>query len=174
MWSRICSEIFEQWFSRFYVNLEIISSLDSTKHKKQYKRCGLKAMFNKKNYLTTSMIVIQDSVIACLRRFSGVWEAYFSKYRSIKLGVGVGRKENVLGYTSDIFVTKPVRPTFIHYDTNNVDNSNLTEISVVILDACASIFKRYPDNQVTFSGPLPRVIRWSTQWVKLKKISALF
>ena len=51
MWSRICSEIFEQWFSRFYINLEIISSLDSAKHKKQYERCGLKAMFNKKNYL---------------------------------------------------------------------------------------------------------------------------
>ena len=51
MWSRIWSEIFEQWFSRFYINLEIISSLDSAKHKKQYERCGLKAMFNKKNYL---------------------------------------------------------------------------------------------------------------------------
>lgn len=108
------------------------------------------------------MIVIWDSVIAYLRRYPGVWGAYFSKYRSIKLGVGVGRKENVLGHTSDIFVTKPVRPTFIHYDTNNVDNSNLSEISVVILDACASISKRYPDNQVTFSGPFPGVIHWST------------
>ena len=108
------------------------------------------------------MIVIWDSVIAYLRRFPGVWGAYFSKYRSIKLGVGVGRKENVLGRTSDIFVTKPVRPTFIHYVTNNVDSSNLSEISIVIPDACASIFKRYPDNQVTFSGPLPRVIHWST------------
>ena len=110
----------------------------------------------------TSMIVIWDSVIAYHRRYPGVWGAHFSKYRTIELGVGVGQKETVLGHTSDSFVTKPVRRTFIHYDTNNVDNSNLSEISVVILDACPSISKRYPDNQITSSGPLPRVIHWST------------
>lgn len=54
MWSRICSEILEQRFWIFYINMEIISSLDLTKHKKQYKRCGLKAMFNKNNYLKIS------------------------------------------------------------------------------------------------------------------------
>ena len=77
-----------------------------------------------------SVVVIGNSVIHGLRRYPIVWRTFFSQYKTINLGIGGERAENVLWRVNDIAVPRSVTPVVIHCGTNNINTSNSDEISL--------------------------------------------
>ena len=77
-----------------------------------------------------SVMVIGNSVIHGLRRYPVAWRTFFSWYKTINLGIGGDRAENVLWFVNDIAVPKSVTSVVIHCGTNNINTTNSDEISL--------------------------------------------
>ena len=106
----------------------------------------------------TPVVVISDSIEAGLRRYTTVCRNFIFQYKTINLGIGGDRIENVLWRINDIGLRKSVRSVVILYSTNNIDTSSTDEISVgvVTIARCRSMSHRYPNIEIIVSGLLPR------------------
>ena len=91
-----------------------------------------------------------------------LWRTFFSRYKSINLGIGGKQAENVLWRVNDIALPKFFRSVVIHHGTNNVDTSSSDEISLGIVAIARSISHRHTTIEVIICGILPRDIHWST------------
>ena len=116
-----------------------------------------------------SVVVIGDSIVAGLRRYPTVWRNFILQYKTVNLGIGGDRIENVLWRINDIVLPKSIRSVVIHCGTNNIDTSSSDEISVGVVTISRSIFHRYPNIEIIVSGLLPRDIHWSTRRVKINE-----
>ena len=85
------------------------------------------------------------------------------QYKTVNLGIGGDRIENVLWRINDIVLPKS------KVYTNNIDTSSSDEISVGVVTIARSIFHRYPNIEIIVSGLLPRDIHWSTRRVKINE-----
>ena len=115
--------------------------------------------------------MIGDSIVAALRRYPTAWRNFILQYKTVNLGIGGDRIENVLWRISDIVLPKSVRSVIIHCGTNNIDTSSSDEISVGVVTIARSIFHRYPNIKIIVSGLLPRNIYGSTRRVKINETS---
>ena len=113
------------------------------------------------------MVVVSDSV--SLRRSLTVWWTFLSQYKTINLGIGGDRAENVLWRVNNMVSPVSVRSIVIHCSANNIDTSNSDEISLGMFPVTGSISKRYPNIEIIVSALFPREIDWSIQSVKIKK-----
>ena len=106
----------------------------------------------------TPVVVISDSIEAGLRRYTTVCRNFILQYKTINLGIGGDRIENVLWRINDIGLRKSVRSVVILCSTNNIDTSSTDEISVgvVTIARCRSMSHRYPNIEIIVSGLLPR------------------
>ena len=114
-------------------------------------------------------MVVIDSIVAGLRCYPTVWRNFILQYKSVNLGIGGDRIENVLWRINDIGLRKSVRSVVILCGTNNIDTSSSDEISVGVVTIARSIFHRYPNIEIIVSGLLPRDIHWSTRRVKINE-----
>ena len=116
-------------------------------------------------------MVISDSIEAGLRRYTTVWRNFILQYKTINLGIGGDRIENVLLRINNIGLRKSVRSVIILCGTNSIDTSSTDEISVgvVTIAKCRSTSHRYPNIEIIVSGLLPRDIHWSTRRVKINE-----
>ena len=110
-----------------------------------------------------------DSIVAGLRRYPTVWRNFILQYKTVNLGIGRDRIENVLWRINDIVLPKSIRSVVIHCGTNNINTSSSDEISVGVVTIARSIFHRYPNIEIIVSGLLPRDIHWSTRRVKINE-----
>ena len=117
----------------------------------------------------TPVVVISDSIEAGLRRYTTVCRNFILQYKTINLGIGGDRIENVLWRINDIVLPKSIRSVVIHCGTNNIDTSSSDEISVGVVTIARSIFHCYPNIEIIVSGLLPRDIHWSTRRVKINE-----
>ena len=115
--------------------------------------------------------MIGDSNVVSLRRYPTVWRNFILQYKTVNLGIGGDRIENVLWRMNDIVLPKSVRSVVIHCGTNNIDTSSSDEISVGVVTIARSIFHRYPNIKIIVSGLLPRNIYGSTRRVKINETS---
>ena len=117
------------------------------------------------------VVVISDSIEAGLRRYTTVWRNFILQYKTINLGIGGDRIENVLLRINNIGLRKSVRSVIILCGTNSIDTSSTDEISVgvVTIARCRSMSHRYPNIEIIVSGLLPRDIHWSTRRVKINE-----
>ena len=116
-----------------------------------------------------SVVVIGDSNVVSLRRYPTVWRNFILQYKTVNLGIGGDRIENVLWRINDIVLPKSIRSVVIHCGTNNIYISSSDEISVGVVTIARSIFHRYPNIEIIVSGLLPRDIHWSTRRVKINE-----
>ena len=116
-----------------------------------------------------SVVVIGDSIVAALKRYQTVWRNFISQYKTVNLGIGGHRIENVLWRINDIVLPKSIRSVGIHCGTNNIDSSSSNEISVGVVTIARSICHCYPNIEIIVSGLLPRDIHWSTRRVKINE-----
>ena len=91
------------------------------------------------------------------------------QYKTVNLGIGRDRIENVLWRINDIVLPKSIRSVVIHWGTNNIDTSSSDEISVGVVTITRSISHRYPNIEIIVSGLLPRDISWFTRRVKINE-----
>ena len=92
-----------------------------------------------------SVVVIDDSIVAGLRRGPTVWRNFILQYKTVNLGIGGDRIKNVLWRINDILLPKSIRSVVIHCGTNNIDTSGSDEISVGVVTIARSIFHRDPN-----------------------------
>ena len=140
--------------------------------KKRSKSGWIQTHYHQKELLRkyyASVVMIGDSIVAGLRRYPTVWRNFILRYKTINLGIGGDRIENVLWCINDIVLPKSIRSIFIHCGTNNIDTSSSDEISVGVVTIARSISHRYPDIEVIVGRLLPRDIHWSTRRVKINK-----
>ena len=116
-----------------------------------------------------SVMVIGDSIIAGFRRYPTVWRDFILPYKTINLGIGGDRVENVLWRINDIVLPKSIRSVVVHCGTNNIDNNGSNEISVGVVTIARSISDRYPNIEIIISGLLSRDFHWSARRVKINK-----
>ena len=119
-----------------------------------------------------SVVVIGDSIVAGLRPYPTVWRNVFLRYKTINLGIGGDRVENVLWRINDIVLPKSVRSVVMSCGTNNIDTSNSDEIDLGVVTIARSISHHYPNIEVTVGGLLPRDIHWSARRVEIEKTNA--
>ena len=82
------------------------------------------------------MVVTGDSIVAGLRRYPTVWRNFILRYKTINLGIGGDRIENVLWRINDTVLPKSIRSVVIHYGSNNVDTSSSDDIRVGVVRSC--------------------------------------
>ena len=116
-----------------------------------------------------SVVMIGVSVIAGLRSYPTVWRSFIYQYKTVTLGIGGDRIENVLWSINDIVLPKSIRSDVMLCGTNNIDTSSSDEIRLGVLTNAKSISHRYPNKQIIVSGLLPRYIHWSTRRVKINE-----
>ena len=115
------------------------------------------------------MVVIGNSIVAGLRHYPTVWRNFILQYKTVNLGIGGDRIENVLWRINDIVLPKSIRSVVIHCGTNNIDTSSSDEIRVGVVTIDRFIFHRYPNIEIIVSSLLPRDIHWSTRRVKINE-----
>ena len=104
--------------------------------KKRSKSGWIETQYHQKELLRksyASVVVIGDSIVAGLRRYPTVWRNFILRYKTINLGIGEDRIENVLWCINDIVLPNSIRSVVIHCGTNNIDTSSSDEISVVVV-----------------------------------------
>ena len=114
-------------------------------------------------------VVIGDLVVAGLRRYPTVWRNFILQNKTVNLGIGGDRIENVLWRINDVVLPKSIRSVLMHCGTNNINTSSTDEISVGVVTIARSIFHCYPNIEIIVSGLLPRDIHWSTRRVKINE-----
>ena len=140
--------------------------------KKQSKIGWIETHYHQKELLRksyASVVVIGDSNVVSLRRYPTVWRNFILQYKTVNLGIGGHRIENVLWRINDIVLPKSIRSVVIHCGTNNINTSSSDKISVGVVTIGRSIFHRYPNIEIIVSDLLPRDIRWSTRRVKINE-----
>ena len=118
--------------------------------------------------------VIGDSIVTGLRPYPSVLRTFFKQYRTINLGIGGDRTENVLWCAKDIILPRSVMSVIIQCSKNNIAINKLREIILCNAAVVEFISKHHTSIKVMVTGILPRDIHRSTRRAKIKKISAFF
>ena len=119
-----------------------------------------------------SVVVIVHSIVAGLRRYPTVWRNFILRYKTINLGIGGDRIENVLRRINNVVLPKSIRSVVIHCGTKNINTSSSDEIVLGVATLARSISQCYPNIEVIVSGLLPRDIHWSTRSIKINETNA--
>ena len=75
-------------------------------------------------------MVIGNSIVAGLRRYSTVCRTFFSRYKTFYLGIRRDPAVNVLWCVNDIVLPKSFRSVVMHCSTNNNDTTYSDKISL--------------------------------------------
>ena len=117
-------------------------------HLKKWSKIGwIETHYHRKELLRksyASMVVIGDSIVAGLRRYPTVWRNFILQYKTVNLGIGGDRIENLLWRINDVMLPKSIRSVVIHCGTNNTNTRGSDEISVDVATIARSIFHSYP------------------------------
>ena len=97
-------------------------------------------------------MVIGDSIVASLRRYSTKWRNFIFRYKTINLWIGGDRIENIFRHINNIVLPKSIKSVVKHCGTNNIDTSSLDEITAGVVTIARSISHRYPNIQAIVSG----------------------
>ena len=84
-------------------------------------------------------MVVIDSIVAGLRCYPTVWRNFILQYKTVNLGIGGDRIENVLWRINDIVFPKSIRSAVIHCGTNNINTSCSDEMVVGVVTIARSI-----------------------------------
>ena len=145
-----------------------------------------KPRFTKINWLSThnefckklslenySTLLIGDSIIAALPRYTNVWKSYFNPLNAINCGIGGDRVEHVLWRCNNLPPTLSLRNVIIMCGTNNIDYNSPDDIVDGILDIVESLRRNFKFSNIVIYGILPRNDSWSVNRLYIKEINDL-
>ena len=106
-------------------------------------------------YKTSSnTIIIGDSIVAGLNRYSQVWENFFTN--TINLGIGGDKIQHVLWRLRNTRLSPNINYVIVHCGTNNIDTNTPDDISNALVLAANLIHNYHPSVNVILSSVLPR------------------
>ena len=119
-----------------------------------------------------STLLIGDSLIAGLSRYSDIWKRYFESCNSINCGIGGDRVENVLWRCNNLPPSHSFKTAVILCGTNNIQCDSTEDITDGIIEITQILRKKYRFINVIVCGLLPRDHNCSVNRVYIKEINA--
>ena len=102
------------------------------------------------------VLLIGDSITANFRKFSPIFDKYFSKFRPLNFGIGGDKIQNVLWRINNMSLPPSLQYIFIHCDTNNIGHNDPEVISDGLINLARVMKKKYKDVKIIISSLLPR------------------
>ena len=121
--------------------------------------------------LNFSTLLIGDSIVTGLSRYSNVWEKYFELLHTINCGIGGDKVENVLWRCNRLPPSPSLHSAVIMCGTNNINVDPVEDIVDGIIDIANSLKKKYKHITVTVCGLIPRDESWSVNRITIKEIN---
>ena len=120
------------------------------------------------NYFT---LLIGDSMIAGLSRYSNIWNIYFKPLNAINCGIGGNRVQNILRRCQHLPSSPRLQNAVIMCGTNNIQHNSVEDTVEGILEIALSLRRKYHPIAIIFCSLLPRDNNWSINRVHIDKIN---
>ena len=120
------------------------------------------------NYFT---LLIGDSMIAGLSRYSNIWNRYFKPLNAINCGIGGNRVQNILRRCQHLPSSPRLQNAVIMCGTNNIQHNSVEDTVEGILEIALSLRRKYHPIAIIFCSLLPRDNNWSINRVHIDKIN---
>ena len=117
-------------------------------------------------------LLLGDSLIKGLSRYSEVWNQFFGK-EVINCGIGGDKVEHVLWRTENMNIPTNIKDTFILCGTNNIDRNTPEEIANGLICSAINIAKLFKHTKIYIIGLLPRDLQESTRRENIRKVNSL-
>ena len=119
---------------------------------------GLKPLprFYKPGWFDQHVLLIDDSIVSGLSRYSRVWSKYFEPYDVLNFGSPGDCVEKVMWRVQHGKLPAQLEITVIHAGTNNVDKHPVHDIASGIIQIASYILSKKPGSNVIITGLLPR------------------
>ena len=105
---------------------------------------------------SSNVLLIGDSIVSGLLRYSRVWSKYFEPYDALNFGSPGDCVENVMWRVQHGELPAQLEITVIHARTNNVDKHPVHDIASGIIQIASYILSKKPGSNVIITGLLPR------------------
>ena len=105
---------------------------------------------------SSNVLLIGDSIVSGLSRYSKVWSKYFEPYDALNFGSPGDCVENVMWRVQHGGLPAQLEITVIHAETNNVDKHPVHDIASGIIQIASYILSKKPGSNVIITGLLPR------------------
>ena len=116
-------------------------------------------------------IVIGNSIIAGLSRYSNVWNRYFKPLNAINCGMGGDSVQNILWRCQNLPSSPYLHNVVIMCGTNNIQHNSVKDIVDGIVEIALSLRRKYHPIAIFFYGLLPRDNNWSINRIYIDKIN---
>ena len=109
------------------------------------------------NQSPSKIMLIGDSLISNLSRYSVIWRKYFSSHNTLNFGIPRDKIQNVLWRIQNLkCITHKIKHTFILCGTNNLVHNNPEDIANGIMSVGISAKKRFDNSNVVIISLLHR------------------
>ena len=105
---------------------------------------------------SSKILLIGDSIVSGLTRYSRVWSKYFEPFDTLNFGSPGDCVENVLWMVQHGELPAKLEIAVIHVGTNNVDKQNVENIVSEIIKIASCILNKKPRSNIVITGLLPR------------------
>ena len=102
-----------------------------------------------------STLLIGDSIIAGLSRYSNIWNRYCKPSNAINCGIGGDRVQNILWRCQNL-PSSPYLQNVIMCGTNNIQHNSVEDIMDGIVEIALSLRRKYHPIAIFVCGVLPR------------------
>ena len=110
------------------------------------------------NYFT---LLIGDSIIAGLPRYSNILKRYFKLLNAINCGIGGDRVENILWRCKNLPSSPNLQNSVIMCGTNSIQHNSVEDIVDGIVEIAVSLRRIYHPIAMFVCGLFPRDSNWS-------------
>jgi len=118
------------------------------------------------------VLLLGDSMIKGLTRYSSVWRKYFASLGALNFGIGGDRTQHVLWRVQNGELEFKPQLIVIHVGTNNVNQDSAEDIVQGILAIVDFILVKIPDIKIIVTGLLPRDLYPSFRRKKIDEVNA--
>ena len=132
----------------------------------QNKHCHTMTMAN------YSTLLIGDSVIAGLSRYSNIWNRHFKPLNAVNCGIDGHRVQNILWRCQNLPSFPHLQNAVIMCGTNNIQHNSVEDIVDGIVEIALLLRRRYHPIAISVCGLPPRNNNWSINRVYIDKINS--
>ena len=127
------------------------------------------------NYLKSckslQTLLIGDSIVKGLNRYSDIWEEFFGK-STINCGIG-GETQHILWRAENLLLPINIKKVFIHGGTNNIDRNTPDDIANGLICCAVCIAMNNSHTNIYITGLIPRDLYKTPRRVNITKVNNL-
>ena len=121
-----------------------------------------------RNYST---LLISDSIIAGLSRYTNIWKRYIKPLNAINCGIVGDRVQNILWLCHNLTSSPHLQNVAIMCGKNNIQHNSVEDIVDGIVENALSLGCKYYPIAIFVCGLLPRHNNWSINRVYINEIN---